>query len=78
MSADNLPRNADGTLTTFAWPGGYPVIYIDQGEVLCSVCANDYKPALLAAGIHWEGQPETCADCNAEIESAYGDPDETA
>jgi hypothetical protein len=25
--------------------------------------------------IHWEGPPESCAHCNAQIESAYGDPD---
>jgi hypothetical protein len=25
---------------------------------------------------HWEGPPLTCEECQAEIESAYGDPDD--
>ena len=25
--------------------------------------------------VHWEGPPDVCADCNREIESAYGDPE---
>lgn len=30
---------------------------------------------LVAFDIHWEGEPIVCAECNAEIESAYGVPD---
>ena len=30
---------------------------------------------LAAYFVHWEGPPEVCADCNAVIASAYGDPE---
>lgn len=31
----------DGWFAPFAWPGGYPVFYIDsQNDVLCAKCAN--------------------------------------
>lgn len=36
-----LPRNDDGTLPAFAWPGGYPIYYLfADGEVCCPDCAN--------------------------------------
>ena len=71
----------------FAWPGGYPVYTIMQdGEILCSVCAKDNFSAIVhatkthdrsgweAAGadILWEGE-EHCAHCGKTLESAYGD-----
>ena len=69
------------TLEAYAWPGGYPVIYLDHGgDVLCAECATvdrddpDTKP-LQGYGIHWEGAPECCAECNEEIPSAYGEPE---
>lgn len=37
----DLPRNTDGKLSAYAWPGGYPIIYImGDGAVLCPNCAN--------------------------------------
>ena len=70
-----------GALDAYAWPGGYPVIYLDScGEVLCAACAEvdrddpDTKP-LQGCGVHWEGAPEYCAECNVEIPSAYGEPE---
>lgn len=31
----------DGKLPSYAWPGGYPIIYISSdGEVFCPDCAN--------------------------------------
>ena len=81
----------DGTLPAYAWPGGYPIVYIfGDGEVCCPKCANTEKqikldPAeddmpdkswtLVDWEIHWEGPAEYCAHCGALIESAYGDPD---
>lgn len=77
----------------YAWPGGYPkVLIMSDGECLCSKCARSEYRAISAAtraglrdgwraegvDIHWEGPAETCAHCNAEIESAYGDPDADA
>ena len=74
-------------LPAFAWPGGYPVIYLcEDGEVFCAACVNgqngsdvrmqdDPQWNVIAADVFYEGVPEHCAHCNAEIESAYGDPD---
>ena len=80
-------RLDDGTLPIVAWPGCYPMLYIaDDGETICPACANstDFTtdPQADADGfridgamVHWEGPTALCAHCNAEIESAYGDPD---
>ena len=36
-----LPRDDDGELTRWAWPGGYPVYYLtEDGSVLCPGCAR--------------------------------------
>lgn len=57
--------------------GGYPVYYINHhNSVFCDDCANKYADEIVAHEIHWEGQPLTCDDCNKDIESAYGDPNE--
>ena len=83
-----LHRDDDGKLTAFAWPGGYPIVYMmaDNG-CLCPACANggngseasetsDEKQWRLVAGeVYWEGAPIQCDHCNADIESAYGEPD---
>ena len=80
----------DGKLTVYAWPGGYPVLYLmSDGESLCPACAQMAQDEGLGGAddpqwdirdgyIHWEGAPETCAHCNVAMESAYGDPDEEA
>jgi hypothetical protein len=74
-------------LATYAWPGGYPIIYIDvsgpedigqHGDVLCAECAwhaivRDDTP--MARDCYMEGPDEYCADCGVAIPSAYGDPD---
>jgi hypothetical protein len=79
----------DGTLASFAWPGGYPIIYIaDDGGVFCPDCANgkngsdasfDAEPGsgwrIEAGDIFYEGAPITCDHCATTIESAYGDPE---
>jgi hypothetical protein len=74
----------------YAWPGGYPLLLVmSEGEVLCTDCARSEFRAIASATIsrsrdgwrcegvqiHWEGPPHSCAHCNAQIESAYGDPD---
>lgn len=85
MTKNKLPRNDDGSLPAFAWPGGYPIFYLDRdNSILCPDCANksdkdddeipQFKP--IACDIHWEGEPLQCDHCNAEIESAYGPIDE--
>lgn len=88
-NGEPLPRMSDGTLPRVAWPGAYPIVYImGDGEVLCPDCANgengseasedaeDRDWRIEGAEVHWEGPPLTCVHCNAEIASAYGDPDD--
>lgn len=79
----DLLLNDDGTLPAWAWPGGYPILYVDrQNSCLCPKCANksiadfDELPAFKPVRwyIHYEGPPEQCDQCCAQIESAYGDP----
>lgn len=85
-----IHRNDDGTFPAYAWPGGYPILYIlADGETLCPKCANGENGSeastepetangwrIIGQGIHWEGAPETCAHCGGEIESAYGPTEE--
>lgn len=76
-------RLNNGKLPAYAWPGGYPIIYLDhENSTLCADCATrsaddmeeipHFKPC--AWDIYYEGPSEFCAQCNTEIESAYGDP----
>lgn len=75
----------------YAWPGGYPkILLMDDGEIICPACARkEYRQISNATrhylrdgwqagavGIHWEGSPLYCAQCNAPTESAYGDPED--
>lgn len=78
---ENLSLDRKPELPEFAFPGGYPIYYTDgQNSVLCASCATtalleeeweEWQPQ------HWdiyhEGSPMYCEDCNAIIESAYGD-----
>lgn len=72
----------------YAWPGGYPkILVMTDGAVLCPKCVRSEYAQIArstiqgtrdgwrceGAGIHWEGAPEICAHCNAEIPSAYGE-----
>jgi hypothetical protein len=78
-------RQSDGKLPAYAWPGGYPIVYMakDNG-ILCPRCANEYELERdnseqlepVAYFVHYEGPAEQCENCNALIESAYGDPDQ--
>jgi hypothetical protein len=83
-----LPRNPDGTLASWAWPGGYTIAYhLADGGCVCPACANGRKGSeasvahddkqwrIVGAGVYWEGPTMHCDHCNAEIESSYGDPD---
>jgi ribosomal protein S27E len=74
-------RDSDGQLPAFAWPGGYPIIYLDRGgNVLCPDCANretDASQAPVSCDVFYEGAPLQCDDCGKTIDSAYGDPSES-
>lgn len=71
-----LRQENDGKLPSFAWPGGYPLIYATKSAtILCPECAtnnNDSDDPINKWWIHYEGEPEVCEECNVEIESAYG------
>jgi hypothetical protein len=64
-------------LPTYAWPGGYPIFYIDdESNVLCPDCANsndEYSEPIIDYGINWENETLGCDHCSAHIPSAYGD-----
>jgi hypothetical protein len=79
-------KDSKGNLPAFVWPGGYPILYLDgENSTLCAECAtkslNDpdeigkFKP--VAFDVYYEGPVTNCDQCGAEIESAYGDPEET-
>ena len=57
-------------LPAFAWPGGYPIYYLDaEGSVLCPDCANrnhEYTARLEDAAIIEEGGV-ICDQCGATV-----------
>jgi len=70
----------NGKLPSYAWPGGYPMYYLDgENSVLCPVCAeksNDdaipqFRP--VAYGVNWEDANMFCDSCCKRIESAYAE-----
>lgn len=80
----------DGKVITYAFPGGYPIYYLcEDGGILCPDCVNnnlelikmakednDSQWNVIALDVYYEGPVMYCGNCNAEIESAYGDPNE--
>jgi hypothetical protein len=78
MSLEQI-RDENGQLPAYAWPGGYPMYYLDKcGNALCPKCANrevDQSQEPVAHGINWEDADLYCDDCNARIESAYAEPE---
>lgn len=72
-------RNEQGSYPAYAWPGGYPLFYLDkQNNCLCPECASrevDQSQEVIACDVHWEGDAITCDDCGRQIESAYGNPE---
>ena len=75
-SLKDLRGSNGGTLPAYAWPGGYPIMYIDKdGESLCAECADkEEKPVTYY--VNYEGATEQCAECGKDLPSAYGDPEE--
>lgn len=79
-------RNRNGELPTYAWPGGYPILYRTlDGGTLCGQCANSEDANDAAVGdaqwyitsyeVFYEGAPEVCDHCGTEVQSAYGEVD---
>lgn len=78
MKVKHLERDTDGKLPTYAWPGGYPLVYYsDDGHEYCPDCASqvDAEPPITHVDINWEEPDLTCCGCGAAIEAAY-EPDE--
>lgn len=86
-----LPRDDDGQLTVYAWPGGYPVYFVTaDGGTLCAECArraddagltrdpDDAQWYIVAGDVNWEDTSLECDDCSERIASAYGDDDAEA
>lgn len=81
-----LLRDSDGSLTRYAWPGGYPVYYVTtDGAGLCPTCATQHGTEkdgshsgweLEGADINWEDPELFCDHCNTRIPSAYAEPDD--
>ena len=74
-------RDSDGKLESFAFPGGYPLYYMDSScNPLCPECANldyieDYVTSdrPVAVDVNYENPDLYCDHCGARIESAYGE-----
>jgi len=77
-------------LPFFAWPGGYPIYYLDGDNcVLCPECAENavreyyedpegvFENELpVAYDTNYEDPMLICEGCNERIESAYAEDDE--
>lgn len=71
-------RLENGELPAYAWPGGYPIYYIDRDNcVVCPDCANkeplNGSYEIVAYDINWEDSQLYCDDCGGRIESAYAE-----
>ena len=84
MNIQKLRADNDGKLPAYAWPGGYPVYYLDgEDNVLCSKCANKslndfiekFRP--IVGDINYEDASLYCDQCSERIESAYAEEDAT-
>ena len=77
MKSSLLPYLDDsGKLMSYAWPGMYPLFYIDTGcNASCPDCANKeaITPDLRAARVNWEDASLYCDECSKRIESAYAE-----
>jgi len=71
----HLKRMIDdrGLLTSYAWPGGYDVMYLTrEGDTLCSDCANDPDTRdLEAAYIIEDIGREQCDSCQRVLQGDY-------
>lgn len=68
----------DGTLAKYAWPGGYPLVYLSRrGNVLCPDCATeslgDEDDPPVDGDANWEDPSLYCDECSQRIESAYAE-----
>lgn len=72
----------DESMIAYAWPGGYPVVYIDPDDDTEGLCVETVREIIAAdewpddrsvdSYTHYEGSPVECR-CGKLIESAYGE-----
>jgi hypothetical protein len=72
------------TFPAYAWPGGYPIAYVDPEDESEALCADTVREMVIAgewpegrtidSQTYYEGPALECV-CGKTIESAYGDPD---
>ncbi len=72
-----LQMENGGMLPSYAWPGGYPIFYVDkENNALHPHCASEndeYSAPLVAYDVNWEDATLYCDECSQRIESAYAD-----
>lgn len=70
-------RDDRGLLPSYAFPGAYPLYYLDgENNDLCPDCANEndnYTSPITAYGVNYEDSELYCDQCGKRIESAYGE-----
>ena len=71
-------QRSDGKLPSYAFPGGYPIFYLDQDDsCLCSECAQKDKDdsyyVIKEYEINEENEELFCDECSKHIDSAWGD-----
>lgn len=80
MTTNTLPRDTDGKLSSYAWPGGYPLYYLDgENAVLCPDCANkmetdsgwDDSQKAESVNANYEDTDCQCEQCYQYINPAY-------
>ena len=76
-------RERDGSVTKYAWPGGYTVYYLaNDGEPFCADCVQN-ESGIHEGGdadgwridgnnINYEDNDLFCCNCDAPIPASYG------
>lgn len=63
----------EGKLPAFAWPGGYPILYVDTyGDDYCAECAQE-EETITGASVYYEDPPAYCIGCGMEIKRSMKD-----
>jgi len=80
MAAEQLGEAGQEKLPAHAFPGGYPLYYLDDENcTLCPDCATkdrlDEFNTVTEWSINEEDDTLFCEECNKRIENAWGDDD---